>query len=436
MYLKSLELFGFKSFPSKITLKFDSGITVIVGPNGCGKSNIFDAIRWALGEQSPRSLRGVKMEDVIFNGTANSLPLNYAEVILVFSNEANYLPIGYKEVAITRRLYRSGESQYFINHNNCRLKDIQDLFAGTGIGETAYSFIEQGTIQTLLSYKPEEKRLIFDEASGIIKYKEKKKETLRKLKDTDDNILRLNDIIAEVRHQSRYLGRQVEKAKKYKELHEALVDIENKLAAVKLKKIANKTAVISGELAKLQDEENDRKIQISAKSKEFQEISNHIDKLRKALEDVNAETISAQSHIENYQNNIKINNQRIEEIRERLSNLEHSLSDACQRVTRQASRIDQEKQGLLSLGDNLVNLEKKLKTLIDTRLLSANQLQQLQKLIVSQKESVLQLEEQKTVINNNLIALNTYLNNLLSRKKRLELDAAKQIGRASCRERV
>ncbi|MDD5441295.1 MAG: AAA family ATPase [Candidatus Omnitrophica bacterium] len=136
MYLERLEIFGFKSFPEKTSLKFEPGITVVVGPNGCGKSNILDAVRWSLGEQSPKSLRGTKMEDIIFNGTDKHAPLNYAEVSLVFDNEDKYLPIDYKEVAVTRRLYRSGESQYFINKNQVRLKDVQELFMGTGIGES------------------------------------------------------------------------------------------------------------------------------------------------------------------------------------------------------------------------------------------------------------------------------------------------------------
>ena len=195
MYLKELEIFGFKSFPEKTSLKFESGITVVVGPNGCGKSNVFDAIKWSLGEQSPKSLRGTKMEDIIFSGTESHPPLNYAEVNLTFCNQDKYLPIDYREVSVGRRLYRSGESQYFINKNIVRLKDVQELFMGTGIGTSAYSLIEQGRIGQILSSKAEDRREVFEEASGITKYKAKRKEALRRLEDTEQNLTRINDII-------------------------------------------------------------------------------------------------------------------------------------------------------------------------------------------------------------------------------------------------
>ena len=258
MYLKQLEIFGFKSFPTKTMLKFDPGITVIVGPNGCGKSNILDAIRWALGEQSPKSLRGSRMEDVIFNGTETKPPLNYTEVILTFSNEDRRLPLDYKEVAIIRRLYRGEEGEYFINKTPVRLKDIQHLFLGTGIGGTTYSFIEQGKIETLLSYKPEEKRMIFDEASGIVKYKERKKETLKKLEETDKNLSRLEDIISEVSRQIKYLERQVEKAKKYQALREKLIEVEKKIAVIKYREIEKKLNSALEDITMMKEEEENK----------------------------------------------------------------------------------------------------------------------------------------------------------------------------------
>ena len=218
MYLKSLELVGFKSFADKTKLTFEPGITAIVGPNGCGKSNISDSIRWVLGEQSAKAMRGLHMQDCIFNGTDDKKPLGMAEVSLNLSDCEAALGTAYHEVTVTRRIFRSGESEYLINHQPCRLKDIQRLFMDTGVGMNAYSVLEQGRIDQILSTHPEDRRAIFEEASGITKYKADKKEAIRKLETTEANLARLADVLQEVRRQINSLQRQASKAQRYQEI--------------------------------------------------------------------------------------------------------------------------------------------------------------------------------------------------------------------------
>ncbi|AKL95506.1 chromosome partition protein Smc [Clostridium aceticum] len=226
MYLKRLEVYGFKSFANKTEMSFEEGVTAVVGPNGSGKSNISDAIKWVLGEQSVKSLRGSKMEDVIFSGTSSRKPLGIAEVSLTLDNSSQALPVAYEEVTITRRMYRSGESEYYLNKSSCRLKDIRELFMDTGIGKEGYSVIGQGKIDEILSSKSEDRRQLFEEAAGIVKYKHRKHEAQKKLDNTKDNLTRLTDILQELQNQLEPLKNQSIKAKKYEELKEALLKLE------------------------------------------------------------------------------------------------------------------------------------------------------------------------------------------------------------------
>ena len=216
MYLKALEIQGFKSFPDKTVLNFGEDITAIVGPNGSGKSNISDAIRWVMGEQNSRQLRGAKMEDVIFGGTEKRNQMGFAQVTLVIDNTEHIFPTREEaEVAVTRRYYRSGESEYYINKQSVRLKDVNELFMDTGMGREGYSIIGQGQIDKILSGKPEERRELFDEAAGIVKYKRRKSLSLKKLEDERQNLTRVNDILAELEKQIGPLERQSETARIY-----------------------------------------------------------------------------------------------------------------------------------------------------------------------------------------------------------------------------
>ena len=226
MQLKYIELQGFKSFPDKTVISFGDGITAIVGPNGSGKSNIADAVRWVMGETSSKTLRGQKMEDVIFDGTAMRKPLGFAEVSLVLDNSDRTLDIEYDEVAITRRYYRSGESEYFINRSDVRLRDVQELLRDTGLGKTGYSIIGQGAITEIIAAKSADRRALFEEAAGISKFKHKKDESVRKLTQTQDNITRIKDITAELEARLGPLEKQSQKARKYLALREERMGLE------------------------------------------------------------------------------------------------------------------------------------------------------------------------------------------------------------------
>ncbi len=236
MYLKNLTVLGFKSFADKTALNFQPGVTAIVGPNGCGKSNVSDAIRWVLGEQSAKALRGGEMADVIFNGTDSRKPLGMAEVSLTIGGvddehlTAAGVQLAYNEVTVTRRVFRDGGSEYFINKTPCRLKDIQQLFMGTGVGRTSYSIMAQGNITQILSSRPEDRRLIFEEAAGITKYKSQKKESLRKLEYTEQNLVRVADLVREVKRQIGSLQRQAGKARRYKQLAAELQQLDTQMA--------------------------------------------------------------------------------------------------------------------------------------------------------------------------------------------------------------
>jgi len=253
MHFKQIEMSGFKSFADRTIVDLDAGMTAVVGPNGCGKSNILDAMRWALGEQKPKQLRGAHMQDVIFNGSEERPAMGMAEVTLTFDNADGALPIEFAEVQVTRRVYRSGESEYLINKAPCRLRDVQELFMDTGIGTNAYSMIGQGKIGMVLSSKPEDRRFLFEEAAGIIKYKSRKKIAMRKLDGADQNLLRLGDIVHEVERQMRSLKRQVNAAIRHRELTGQLRELEIRASWLKQRELTAKLEELKERFAQAQE---------------------------------------------------------------------------------------------------------------------------------------------------------------------------------------
>src|SRR3989449_10136010 len=279
MHLQSLELFGFKSFADKTTFNFHEGVTAIVGPNGCGKSNLLDAIRWVLGEQSAKSLRGGEMADVIFNGTDNRKPLSFAEVSLTFTDCASELNVDWQDVRVTRRVYRDGNSEYLLNKTPCRLRDIQNLFADTGVARSAYSMMEQGKIDMILSSRPEDRRAIFEEAAGITKYRNQKREALRKLEATEANLLRIGDIIKEVKRQIGSLQRQAGKARRYQALMADLQVLDTHHSRKQLESLEHDLAYCRSEVKRISEEEQTTRDQNEKPEKALNEARHAQDKI-------------------------------------------------------------------------------------------------------------------------------------------------------------
>jgi len=363
LYLKSVEMQGFKSFADKIYLDFNPGITAIVGPNGSGKSNISDAIRWVMGEQSVRSLRGSRMEDVIFSGTEVRKPQGFAEVSLVIDNSQHIFPVDYEEVTVTRRVYRSGEGEYFINRNACRLKDIHELFMDTGLGREGYSIVGQGKIDEILSNKSEDRRRIFEEAAGITKYKYRKNEAEKKLERTNDNLTRVTDIMRELEGQLEPLRNQSEKAKKYLNLRDELKGVEVSAAVVTIDKLKcelretdEQYAAVSESISVMQNDADKTEEQIKGLYEQIAKYDEETEECRetqknateRTAEENNLITLSL-ANIEHCKENIERIEEESEKSRrgiEQLDNLIENYSSVLDKLKAEADVISGKKEVL------------------------------------------------------------------------------------------
>jgi chromosome segregation protein len=321
MYLKQLQMIGFKSFPEKTSLEFISGVTAIVGPNGCGKSNVCDAIRWVLGEQSAKALRGGEMADVIFNGADSRKPLSMAEVSLTFSGCKDVLKTGalanldinFDEVTVSRRIFRDGHGEYLINKTPCRLKDVHSLFMDTGIGRSSYSIMEQGKIDMILSSRPEDRRAIFEEAAGITKYKSQKKEALRKLEYTEANLLRVGDILQEVKRQMNSLHRQANKARRYQEMMQELSKLDTTLARHDYDQLTAEIRGLERDQQGLLARIEDARIEINSSEGAIHEQRASLDKLEGDIQNTIREQSDVQGQIDRDQDRITVHHERIRE---------------------------------------------------------------------------------------------------------------------------
>ena len=341
MHLQSLELFGFKSFADKTTFDFHEGITAIVGPNGCGKSNVLDAVRWVLGEQSAKSLRGGEMADVIFNGTDTRKPLGFAEVSLTLTDCAPELGVDWHDVRVTRRVYRDGNSEYFLNKTLCRLKDIQSLFADTGVARSAYSMMEQGKIDLILSSKPEDRRAVFEEAAGITKYKTQKREALRKLEATEANLLRIGDIIKEVKRQIGSLQRQAGKARRYQALLADLKILDTHHSRKKLDALEGELNECRAELDRINQAERDARSSIEQREDDLAGMRRGVEETDGEIADARAESERLQSEISGFRGRIELNRQRAEELNELIAKARTEIDTAESKRSKQQIEIEQ-----------------------------------------------------------------------------------------------
>ncbi|MFQ5329447.1 MAG: chromosome segregation protein SMC [Thermodesulfobacteriota bacterium] len=317
MKIKRLDIHGFKSFVDKTTLHFSQGVSAIVGPNGCGKSNIVDAIRWVLGEHNARHLRGKHMEDVIFNGSESRKPLGMAEVVMTLSNDQGLAPAeyaGYSEIEVARRLYRSGESEYLINKVQCRLRDVVDLFTDTGVGNRAYAIVEQGKVDWLVNAKPEEKRLIFEEAAGINKYKQRKEAALRRLDSTRQNLVRVNDIIGEVKRQLNSLNRQAKKAERYKTVKEELKDIELFLASGEHSALYGEVGTIEARIEELRERAVGHSAEQAEKGALLEETKRRYLEEEAILKEMREGSFALATSINGREREIELTNVRVKEL--------------------------------------------------------------------------------------------------------------------------
>ena len=391
MYLKRLELQGFKSFADKTVLEFKPGITAVIGPNGSGKSNISDSIRWVLGEQSMKSLRGAKSEDIIFAGTQNRKSLGFAEASIIFDNSDGKLPIEYNEVTVTRKIYRSGETGYFINKVPCRLKDILELFMDTGIGKDGYSIIGQGKIDEILSNKSEDRRHIFEEAAGIVKYRVRKAESEKKLEQTKLNLLRINDILSEIEGQLDPLKIQSEKARRFLDLREELKNIEVGLFVYNINSYKEKLAQISDDFKILTDQEDDENKKLEESQSEKDSLKSRIDELIAEIEEAQNLGFESKTRIEQINSQISISNERILNNNSNSERLANEIEEQKQRIV----DFNEEKDAKLNKKENLSKNREKFETELKQKE------QELDAITKKLSKKELEIEEEKKKVEEN-----------------------------------
>ncbi len=402
MNFEKVEIYGFKSFADKAEIKFGNGITGIVGPNGCGKSNVADAIRWVLGEQSPKNLRGSNMQDVIFNGTQGRKSLSYCEVSLYFDNTNRMFSLDYNEIIITRKLFRSGESEYFINKQQARLRDIVNLLHECGIGKEGYTIIGQGKVAEIMNAKPQDRRAIFEEATGIAKFKSSKNESERKLERTHENIVRYSDILSEIENQLAPLERQSEKAKEFNALSEELKLHELNTYMAKVDGVEESKNKIYIRIKGVDEETALRQSELDGAQKEYDEIFSDIEKADKRLKDLNDELLEKRVNMEKSSGAKQLFEQRISYINGQIERAEKEIEDNKNLVaecknsfTNNQAELDEKEKTLTELFKKSEKVSKKLQSLNEKIALGEELATANQKKVIESIESLTDLKVNK-----------------------------------------
>ena len=420
MFLKKLELFGFKSFAERTAFDFKDGITCVVGPNGCGKSNVVDAFKWILGSQSAKGLRGSEMKDVIFNGTQTRKPLGLAEVSVVFDNQERWFDIDYNEVSITRRLYRSGESEYLINKQKCRLKDIKDLLMDTGFGTTSYSILEQGKIDVLLQASTLDRRVIFEEAAGISKFRARKAESLRALIRVEDNLSRLQDIIDEVEKRIRRVKAQASKARRYREYSERLQDLRVRMALEDWVQSTEGRADLSFQLYWLDQKMARFEDLLGRLSKGLDQQIAERERFREMLRELREKLAQEQSAKERCEETLRQCRRRLEELAEEEARKKQDVEDTREALARLEASIGDERLELETLEEEIATRATAVEAAETALAERQEEHQKLRREHAERSESIVGLLQERSKVANRDVQLSTELLSLEARKARLE----------------
>ncbi|MGL5314224.1 MAG: chromosome segregation protein SMC [Peptostreptococcaceae bacterium] len=422
MYLKRLELKGFKSFPTKTDIIFKEGVTAIVGPNGSGKSNISDSVRWVLGEQSIKSLRGDKLEDVIFAGTDTKKPMNYCEVALTIDNSDNQLDLDFSEITIKRRAYRNGESEFFLNNKSCRLKDIKEILLDTGIGKDGYSIIEQGKVDEILSNNPVNRRKVFDEACGISKFRYKKQEAERNLRNTKENLERINDIYVEIENQLKPLFTQQQKAKKYLEVSEKLRTIEVNSYIKEIEGLEREFEEVNkhSELLESQSKEiQNQKELIEKSSNETNiEIEKIDDSINKSQEYIN----TIKSVISQKEAQVNLINERIKNLKADIERKYKEVSDIKEKLSSDKLLLKELESKKISTEESINNLETNIEEIEQKNSNKKSKIEGLNSEVEGLKDGIINLLNKKQEQSNKLSTLNANTENINFRTESIDVD--------------